>query len=164
MLPYGFGLGSEFTLYFPVADDDVPSVPAEPTRLQTVMGFGRHVMYVDDDQALSFLVERVLGRRGFKVSAYTDPKLALAALRGQPDDYDLLVTDYNMPGYSGVELLNDARRIRPQLPMALASGYITPEIEANALEAGARALIHKPNDVSELCDTVQRLIQGEIEP
>ena len=158
------GLGSEFTLYFPVADDDVPSVPAEPTRLQTVMGFGRHVMYVDDDQALSFLVERVLGRRGFKVSAYTDPKLALAALRGQPDDYDLLVTDYNMPGYSGVELLNDARRIRPQLPMALASGYITPEIEANALEAGARALIHKPNDVSELCDTVQRLIQGEIKP
>ena len=45
--------------------------------------------------------------------------------------------------------------------MALASAYITPEIEASALEAGARALIHKPNDVSELCDTVQRLIQGE---
>jgi DNA-binding NtrC family response regulator len=66
-----------------------------------------------------------------------------------------------MPGYSGVELLNDARRIRPKLPMALASGYITPEIEANALEAGASALIHKPNDVSELCDTVQRLIQGD---
>ena len=154
------GQGSEFTLYFPVAGDDVASIPAEPARLQTVMGFGRHVMYVDDDQALAFLVERVLSRRGFKVSIYTDPRAALAALREQ-QDFDLLVTDYNMPGYSGVDLLKEARQIRPRLPMALASGYITPEIEANALAAGARALIHKPNDVSELCDTVQRLIQGD---
>jgi CheY-like chemotaxis protein len=154
------GQGSEFTLYFPVAEDDVASVPAEPARLQTVMGFGRHVMYVDDDQALAFLVERVLSRRGFKISIYTDPRAALAALREQ-QDFDLLVTDYNMPGYSGVDLLKEARQIRPKLPMALASGYITPEIEANALAAGARALIHKPNDVSELCDTVQRLIQGD---
>jgi two-component system cell cycle sensor histidine kinase/response regulator CckA len=154
------GQGSEFTLYFPVAEDDVASIPAEPARLQTVMGFGRHVMYVDDDQALAFLVERVLSRRGFKISIYTNPRAALAALREQ-QDFDLLVTDYNMPGYSGVDLLKEARQIRPQLPMALASGYITPEIEANALAAGARALIHKPNDVSELCDTVQRLIQGD---
>ena len=154
------GQGSEFTLYFPVAEDDVASVPAEPARLQTVMGFGRHVMYVDDDQALAFLVERVLSRRGFKISIYTDPRAALAALREQ-QDFDLLVTDYNMPGYSGVDLLKEARQIRPKLPMALASGYITPEIEANALAAGAGALIHKPNDVSELCDTVQRLIQGD---
>lgn len=155
------GQGSEFTLYFPLADDSVDSVPAEPVRLQTVMGFGRHVMYVDDDKALAFLVERVLGRRGFKVSVYTEPRAALAALREQPQDFDLMVTDYNMPGYSGVDMLKEARLIRPGLPMALASGYITPEIEASALAAGAQALIHKPNDVSELCDTVQQLIQGE---
>jgi CheY-like chemotaxis protein/anti-sigma regulatory factor (Ser/Thr protein kinase) len=155
------GQGSVFMLYFPVTDSKRTPPAIEPTRLQTAMGFGRHVMYVDDDQALVFLVERVLARRGFKVSVYTDPQQALAALREQPDDFDLLVTDYNMPGYSGVELLKQAREIRPQLPMALASGYVTPEIEASALAAGARALIHKPNDVGELCDTVQRLIQGE---
>jgi CheY-like chemotaxis protein len=155
------GQGSVFTLYFPVAESEMVPAPSEPPRLQTAMGFGRHVMYVDDDQALAFLVERVLGRRGFKVSAYTDPQAALAALREQAADFDLLVTDYNMPGFSGVELLNEARQIRPQLPLAMASGYITPEIEESALAAGARALIHKPNDVSELCDTVQRLIQGE---
>ena len=155
------GSGSVFVLYFPAADADVVPAPVEPTRLQTAMGFGHHVMYVDDDQALAFLVKRVLGRRGFRVSAYTDPQAALAALREQPQNFDLLVTDYNMPGFSGVELLNEARQIRPDLPMALASGYVTPEIEANALAAGAQALIHKPNDVAELCDTVQRLIQGE---
>ena len=156
------GAGSVFTLYFPAAEGAATPAPAaEPERLQTAMGFGHHVMYVDDDQALAFLVKRVLGRRGFRISVYTDPQAALAALRAQPQDVDLLVTDYNMPGFSGVEVLDEARRIRPGLPMALASGYVTPEIEAHARAAGARALIHKPNDVAELCDTVQRLIQGE---
>jgi len=48
--------------------------------------------------------------------------------------------------------------------VALASGYITPEIEASALAEDARALIHKPNDVNEMCETLQRLLQPCDEP
>jgi CheY-like chemotaxis protein len=66
-----------------------------------------------------------------------------------------------MPGYCGVDLLREARQIRPDLPVALASGYVTAEIEQSALAEGARALIHKPNDVDELCDTVQRLLNND---
>ena len=117
-------------------------------------------MYVDDDQALVFLVQRLLRRRGYEVSGFTDPHEATAALRAEPQRYDLLVTDYNMPGYSGVDVLQAAREIRADLPVALASGYVTAEIEQAALAAGARALIHKPNDVEELCTTVDQLIHG----
>ena len=126
--------------------------------MQVVEGRGKHVMYVDDDQALVFLVNRVLTRKGFKVTVFSDPHEAEAALRSQPESFDLLVTDYNMPGYSGLDLLRDAKAIRADLPVALASGYVTPEIEQQALEQGASALIYKPNDVNELCETVQRLI------
>lgn len=117
-------------------------------------------MYVDDDKALVFLVERALRRRGFKVTSFTQPALALNALRAQPHDYDLMVTDYNMPDLNGVDLLRQVQTIRADLPVALASGYVTREIEQSALAAGAQALIHKPNDVGELVDTVQRLLQG----
>jgi two-component system, cell cycle sensor histidine kinase and response regulator CckA len=68
------------------------------------------------------------------------------------------VTDYNMPGFSGLDLLRAAKEVRPDLPVALASGYVTPEIEQRAMQEGASALIYKPNDVNELCETVQRLI------
>jgi DNA-binding NtrC family response regulator len=117
-------------------------------------------MYVDDDEALVFLVQRLLRRRGYQVSGFTDPHEATAALRADPLHYDLVVTDYNMPGFCGVDLVREARRIRPDLPVALASGYVTAEIEQAAMAEGASALIHKPNDVEELCATVQRLVSG----
>ncbi|MBS0392068.1 MAG: response regulator [Proteobacteria bacterium] len=158
------GQGSRFTLYFPVAAQalSVPSAPTAPKAAPKApapsMGERqRHVMYVDDDEALVFLVRRLLQRRGYAVSAFTDPHEATDALRAAPERYDLLVTDYNMPGYSGLDLVRAARAIRPDLPVALASGYVTTEIEQAALAEGARALIHKPNDVDELCATVDRL-------
>ena len=159
------GEGACFTLYFPVASEaeQARALPA-PTPTAPVLASPpasarqHHVMYVDDDQALVFLVKRLLGRRGYQVSGFTDPHEATAALQADPQRYDLLVTDYNMPGYSGVDLLHAARAIRADLPVALASGYVTTEIEQAALAAGARALIHKPNDVDELCATVDRLL------
>ncbi len=175
------GQGSRFTLYFPVAHsaaqgalDAQPnqavqaapasSAPSTPPATDTPGSAPRkkhHVMYVDDDQALVFLVQRLLRRRGYEVSGYTDPHEATAALRAAPQAFDLLVTDYNMPGFCGVDLVREARLIRPDLPVALASGYVTAEIEQAALAEGAQALIHKPNDVEELCATVQRLVGGD---
>ena len=176
------GEGSRFTLYFPVAQPERAAKPALPASLSgptapeqaPVPGPApdqspanaeaprpHHVMYVDDDEALVFLVQRLLRRRGYRVSGFTDPHEATAALRAQPHEYDLLVTDYNMPGFCGVDLVREARLIRPDLPVALASGYVTAEIEQAALAEGARALIHKPNDVEELCATVHQLVHGD---
>jgi PAS domain S-box-containing protein len=154
------GEGSTFHLYFPASAQTVEPTPPEPAATVDIQGGGKHVLYVDDDEALVFLVERLLKRKGFVVTTFTDPLEAQAALQARAADFDLLVTDYNMPGYSGVDLLRAAKAIRPDMPVALASGYVTPEIEKSAFDAGASALVYKPNDVSELCETVQRLIQG----
>ena len=154
------GKGSVFTLFFPTTEEQVAAPAPDSTPTRKVHGQGRHVMYVDDDQALVFLVRRVLTRKGFVVTTFTDPLEARAALQTNAGNYDLLVTDYNMPGYSGLDLLREARFIRPDLPVALASGYVTPELERNAIAEGASALIYKPNDVNELCETVQRLVAG----
>ena len=116
------------------------------------------MLYVDDYEAMVYLMTRMLSRRGHRVTAFERATDALAFLAAHGAEVDLLVTDYNMPGFCGVDLVREARLIRPGLPVALASGYVTAEIEQAALAEGARALIHKPNDVEELCATVQRLI------
>ena len=154
-------VGSQFTLYLPVTYLELPQTPPATPPTSVVSNLGKHILYVDDDSALVFLVERSLQRKGYAVSTFTNPHLAAKALKERAQDFDLLVTDYNMPGYSGLELLRIARIARPDLPVALASGYITQEIEDDARTEGARALIHKPNDIEELCATVQRLLQDD---
>ncbi|WP_313075995.1 ATP-binding protein [Melaminivora sp.] len=174
------GQGTCFTLYFPAAPEaasttsaSAPVAAPQPPALPPAAGPAaptapepdkpqrrRHVLYVDDDEALVFLVQRLLRRRGYEVTGFTDPRQATEALRAAPGRYDLLVTDYNMPGFSGLDLVRAAHAIRADLPIALASGYVTADIEQQALAEGARALIHKPNDVQELCATVDRLVHG----
>lgn len=169
------GVGSTFMLYFPVSDNAavLSEAPPRPSPGDTLCAVPpaasappdsasrKHVMYVDDDQALVSLVQRLLRRRGYQVTGFLDPREATEALRENPWAYDLVVTDYNMPGYCGVDLVRDSKLIRPDLPVALASGYISAEIEAQAIAAGALALIYKPNDVNELCETVDRLIHPQ---
>ena len=161
------GQGSCFTLYFPLSDPNSGHCALPPMRMDkpeaplpepVLATRASHVMYVDDDQALVFLFQRLLRRRGYEVSGFTDPHEAMAALHEEPQRFDLIVTDYNMPGFSGLDLLRQTLQINPQLPVALASGYVTAEIEQAAIAAGARALIHKPNDVQEFCATVHELL------
>ena len=96
-----------------------------------------------------FLMKRLLERQGYRVSGYTDAREALAAVRADPDQFDLVVTDYNMPGMSGLDVARALRDIRADLPVALTSGYITEELRAMAPAAGVRELIYKPNTVEE---------------
>ena len=116
------------------------------------------MLYVDDDESLLFLTQRMLERRGYRVTAHAAPDAALAAVRADPHGFDLVVTDFNMPGKSGLDVARAVRAIRPDLPVAIISGYITDQLRAEAEGGGVRALIFKPNAVEELCDAVQRLI------
>ncbi len=158
------GRGSTFTLYFPAAEAaEESALPHHAAaELHAVPG-GQHVLYIDDEEALVFLVTRMLERLGYRVSGYTRAAAALAAVRADPSQFDLVVTDLNMPGMSGLEVARELARLRPDLPVVLASGYITEELRALAPEAGVRQLMYKPNTVDELCAVVQRLV-GEWKP
>jgi len=151
------GEGTRFCIYFPAATTPAASVPARIPATAPEHGGGKRILCVDDDESIVFLMTRLLERRGYRVSGYTDPHEALAAVRAGPDRFDLVVTDYNMPGMSGLELARALRDIRAELPVALASGYITEELRRNAPSAGVSELIYKPNTVEDLCEVIARL-------
>ena len=151
------GAGSVFTLFFPAAQvaDVADFGGAPPPAAPVASGHGEHVMYVDDDDALAFLVERMLKRMGYRVSTFCDPKAALVALKRDPAAIALLITDYNMSGMSGLDVARQSKAIRADLPVILCSGYLTPAIEAAAKTAKVDALMHKPNQVEEMLDCIR---------
>ena len=103
-------------------------------------------------------------RRDWRVSAHVNQRDALDALRANPAKFDLLVTDYNMPGMSGMsgmsglDVARAAHAIRPDLPVMIASGYIDDELRANAAAAGVQELIFKTDALEDFCRAIQVLV------
>ena len=163
------GRGSCFTLYLPVAQTQPPQegAPDSGNGADAAVGAyppgadcSQHILYLDDDQALVSLVKRLLERHGFRVSGYTDQGEALAALRADPSAFNLVLSDYNMPGMSGLDVARQVRAIRADLPVAITSGFIDHNLRAESDAAGVRELIFKADAMEEFCAMVQRLAQA----
>ena len=94
------------------------------------------------------------------MSSFQSANEALAAVRSRPEDFDFVVTDFNMPELSGLEVARALQRIRPQLPVVLSSGYITEDLRDQAQLAGVRTLLEKQNTFQELCALVEQILAG----
>ena len=93
------------------------------------------------------MLDRILQREGYEVQTSTDPEYGLTLLKQQP--YDLLVTDLNMPGMTGLELLGRARKIQPECEVVMMTGYATVGTAREALKRGAIDYIEKPMDIED---------------
>ena len=183
------GRGTAFTLFFPAAASritgdlesttaqaplepvtmgfiatvppPVPSTPSDPAMAEDPSAVPSHILYLDDDDTLVFLVRRLLERRGYRVTAVTSQIQAIDAVRASPDGFQLLLTDFNMPGMSGLEVAKAVLEINPNLPVAVASGYITDELQAEAKAAGVREVVFKTDAVEAFCEVVARLVRSE---
>jgi signal transduction histidine kinase/ActR/RegA family two-component response regulator len=157
------GEGSTFDVYLPLhaapvrSDAAVASAPGDAAR---VRGQGQHVMYVDDDPVMGLLVERLIERAGYRASCHSSARAALQALQERPADYDLVVTDFNMPEISGLELSRQLATLRPELPVLIMSGYVFDEMPAQARRAGVREVIRKQHVTDELIPAIARALAG----
>jgi len=152
------GKGSRFELYFPSANDAAAAPDTIEAARPAAEGRGRHILYIDDDQPQLFASKRMMERWGYRVSAYFEQREALDAVLSGKLRVDLVVTDFNMPGTSGLEIARAIRDALPDLPVIMVSGYINDALRTQAAAAGVRELIAKPQDREELRDAVQSIL------
>jgi CheY-like chemotaxis protein len=105
---------------------------------------------VDDEESLVHLAEEVLAGLGYEPVGCRGAPEALRLFRAAPDRFDAVVSDAIMPDLSGIELLVELKRLQPTLPVILVSGYGGPALQAQALNAGAVAVLTKPLAAAEL--------------
>jgi two-component system cell cycle sensor histidine kinase/response regulator CckA len=150
-------VGSTFRIFLP-ANAGAASNHQATTRLLAPRGHGQRILYLDDDDALVLLASRILERQGYVVSGFTVPSEALAAFRAAPASFDLAITDYTMPGTTGVQVAKQLMSIRSDIPVMLTSGYVTDELNGRAHAEGVRYVVYKPDTVDELCRAVHQAI------
>jgi FixJ family two-component response regulator/anti-sigma regulatory factor (Ser/Thr protein kinase) len=138
-----------------------PSGPAEarPGVDKTVTQppiAGRRVLAVDDDDFARLTVVRHLEKRGYKVTAVDSVAAAVEILleKGTPE-YDCVVTDYLMPGATGVDLIQWLREHKPTLAAIMVTAIGEKDIVAETLRSGAVNFLDKPVRAAELVAAVE---------
>ncbi|MDF1577899.1 MAG: response regulator [Desulfobulbales bacterium] len=107
----------------------------------------RRILIVDDDEMLCLLLARWLSKENYDCTTVYSGEAALTALAQSP--FELLITDLNMPGISGIELLGRIRGKHPDMISIVVSAVDDRSIAINALELDAFAYMIKPIDKSE---------------
>lgn len=151
--------GAVFTVLLPASDRPVPDDDRgrRTTTVEAPGGRVPQVLYVDDDEALAKLAARALPLHGCGVSAFTDAAEALAALRANPGRFDAIVVDLAMPGLSGLDLIEAARLIRPDLALIVSSGLVSGDQRHRAERLGVSAILPKPVSIESVAVAVLEL-------
>ncbi len=118
------------------------------------------MLYIDDDEVMVVMVERLLERLGYVVTSVHDPARAIEMVRVAPEAFDVVVTDLNMPGLSGLDVARALRRIRADLPLVISSGNLPDQLQHEARQAGVRALVHKQFTLEELGAVIHWVLAG----
>ena len=144
------GVGTRFDVYLPLVEHDTQNMPLASEVAEPGRGQGEHVVYIDDDEVMALMVSGLLRRLGYRVSSYLAAREALEALTHGPEEVDLVVTDFNMPAVSGLDVVRALATLRPGLPVIISSGYVSDELRANAAVLGVRAVMQKEHTLEEL--------------
>jgi signal transduction histidine kinase/ActR/RegA family two-component response regulator len=150
------GKGTVFEVYLAVCEDEgaVVSAPVPAAAL----GGTERILLVDDDRSLLDATHTILARSGYDVVGFADPEEALAAFRGAPDQWDVVLTDRSMPRLSGEELAWGILQLRPDIPIIMATGFSDEADEQRARQIGIKEFVFKPIVGKELLMAVRRTL------
>lgn len=142
------GRGSTFRVWLPRAMEAVAATGVD--RKAPIASQGEHILYVDDDESIGYLMRRTLERAGYRVTCSVDAREAVRMFRdGNGHGVDVVVTDLAMPGMNGFDLVVALRSIS-DVPVLMTSGYTREEDQQRAAQLGIGRIILKPDTVEEL--------------
>jgi PAS domain S-box-containing protein len=150
------GNGTEFRIYLPEAQER--QVQHQPAPASKPPGTVERIMYVDDEEPLVVLATRWLGRLGYEVTGFSDSTQALEAFRARPFDFDAVISDFSMPGLSGLDLVREIVKVRKDVVVVMSSGYLRLEDHRRAKDLGAVDVVLKPQSMAEFGRILHRIL------
>ena len=113
-----------------------------PARVPTAVAGRPRVLVVDDEASIRDLLSKTLALAEYDVDLAPDGRTALERLRLVP--YDLLITDLKMPGVDGLAVIREARRMKPDIPVIIITGFSTEASAIEAVNLGVSGYLTKP--------------------
>ena len=116
----------------------------------------KQILIVDDEPQFNVLLSEVYRQAGYRVTAVGTAVEGLAALQREP--VDLIVTDYRMPGMTGLEFIQEVRAKDPGIPIIMVSGYLESSTVRELIANGVGGVFSKPMNVFSLLSKTSELL------
>jgi len=136
------GVGTVFQVFLPSIKAETPLLETEsPSNLPKG---NETILIVDDEEIITKLEERMLGKLGYEVTTCAGSSEALLVFLRNPEKFDLVITDMTMPHMTGDEMALKMLEVRPDIPIILCTGHSEQITEKEALALGIRGFLSKP--------------------
>lgn len=153
--------GTRFIVFFPVVRG---SVGSEKQAEKVIPGGTERILVVDDEEMVVQVTSQILRGLGYTVHISKGSLQALEMVTEEPDSFDLVLSDMDMPGMTGEQLAKAMLSVRPDLSIILCSGFYTTIDEATVSRLGVRAFLDKPVGKEHLARTVRNVLdEAEIQ-
>ncbi len=153
------GKGSTFKIYLPQTQAVPPARETAPER-EELIGRGRSVLVVEDEEALRGLLRATLARLGFQVFLAANGGEAVLLVEEEGLKPDLLLTDVIMPGMSGTTLVERLRRRLPALKVLFMSGYTDEAVVSHGVLPPGSPFIQKPFTLQAMAEKIRDALGG----
>ena len=121
----------------------------------------KHILVADDEQNTLMTMQFILEVADYRVTTAENGQEALDDIlesRNTDSPIDLLITDIQMPGLTGLELVDELNRLKMDIPFLVITGYGNSELEKELTDRGCDGCLDKPIDEEELVNSVARLL------
>jgi two-component system, cell cycle sensor histidine kinase and response regulator CckA len=152
------GHGTAFNIYLPASDKEAQ----EDVLIEKKIIRGSDtVLIVDDEEMILNVGKAMLERLGYRAFVAAGGKQAVETILEKGDEIDLVILDLIMPGLDGGETFDRIREIKPDIPVMLSSGYSIDGQATEILKKGADGFIQKPFQLSELSQTIRKILDEQ---
>ncbi|MGO9311247.1 MAG: response regulator, partial [Syntrophobacteraceae bacterium] len=150
------GKGTSFSIFIPAIEAIVDPIVETGQELPT--GTER-ILLVDDEQSVIEMEIAIFERLGYDVTPETDSLRALEIFGSRPGEFDLIITDYTMPNFTGIDLSKEIRRIQSDIPIILCTGFSEKVTEKGAMDLGVELAI-KPFGMKQIAELVRKVLRA----
>src|SRR5262245_53461709 len=119
------------------------------------------LLIIDDEPKMSGVLARMLARDGYDVEWTDSPNDALQKLGNR--GFDIVLCDLRMPEMSGIDVLERAKRVNPDMDFVMMTAYATPQTAVESMKKGAIDYLIKPFAIEELKSLIKRIEQSRSE-
>lgn len=151
------GVGTGFKVLLPLSNVAGKAVASDITAVEEQIR--ARILFVEDQDDVKIMLCAMLERLGHEVDVCVNGLEALAIIKAEPERYDLVLTDHNMPKMTGIELAQQACFVNSALPFILISGYSRERLqEMMKDQPSIKSILRKPVSRKTLGDTISRVV------